>query len=160
MKNLFVLAFLLVVSAVFGQKALPAVDVKKLDGSSFNIAELGKTGKITIVSFWATWCSPCKKELDAIAEVYEDWQKEYGVELVAVSVDDARSAPKVKPMVEQKGWKYQILLDANQNFQRSLGIQSVPHSFLIDKTGQIVWEHSGYTPGDEVELEEKIKALK
>ena len=160
MKHFFVLAFLLPVFTVFSQKALPSVNVKNLDGSTFNISELGKSGKPVIVSFWATWCSPCKKELDAIAEVYEDWQKKYGVELVAVSVDDARSAPKVKPMVEQKGWKYRILLDANQEFQRSMGIQSVPHSFLIDKTGQIVWEHSGYTPGDEAELEEKIIALK
>jgi cytochrome c biogenesis protein CcmG, thiol:disulfide interchange protein DsbE len=159
MKNSLMLAFFFAASALFAQKSIPSAQVKKLDGSSFDIAELAKAGHPIVISFWATWCSPCKKELDAISEVYAEWKEKYGVEVIAVSVDDARSAPKVKPMVEQKGWEYTILLDSNQDFQRAMNIESVPYSFLMDAKGQIVFEHSGYVSGDELELEEKLKEL-
>ncbi len=147
-------------AALLAQKTLPSVDVKTLDGKTVNIQEFGKKGKITIISFWATWCAPCKKELDAISEVYADWQKNYDVELVAVTIDDARAVAKVKPMVEQKGWKYTILSDVNQDLQRALNVPSVPQSFLLDAKGNIVYSHTGYVAGDEDELEDKIKALK
>ncbi len=54
-------------------KSLPSATVKTLDGKTMNVQELGKSGKITVISFWATWCSPCKKELDAIIDYYGDW---------------------------------------------------------------------------------------
>jgi cytochrome c biogenesis protein CcmG, thiol:disulfide interchange protein DsbE len=147
-------------ATLLAQKTLPSVDVKTLDGKTINIQEFGKKGKITIISFWATWCAPCKKELDAISEVYAEWQKNYDVELVAVTIDDARAVAKVKPMVEQKGWKYTILSDVNQDLQRALNVPSVPQSFLLDAKGNIVYSHTGYVAGDEDELEDKIKALK
>ena len=140
------------------QKTLPNVDVKTLDGKTINIQEFAENGKITILSFWATWCSPCKKELDAIAEIYPDWQEEYDAELVAVTIDTQRALAKVKPMVESKAWEYTILSDANQKLQQALNFQTIPQTFLLDKDGNIIYSHSGYVPGDEYELEDKIKA--
>jgi peroxiredoxin len=140
-------------------KTLPSVNIKTLEGQSINVQTLGQTGKITVISFWATWCSPCKKELDAIADYYEEWQKKYDMELVAISTDDARSAAKVPGVVESKGWKYRILLDSNRELSIAANIQSVPYTFLLDQNGNIVYEHIGYAPGDEEELEERIAAL-
>jgi len=142
------------------QKELPSVDIKTLDGEVINIQDFGKNGKITVISFWATWCSPCKRELDAIAEIYEDWQDEFDMELVAISTDDARQLAKVKPMVESKRWDYIVLSDVKQELQRAMNFQTVPMTFLIDANGQIVYTHSGYSPGDEYELEDKMKALR
>lgn len=160
-KTLLVFAGCLLALASFAQqKNLPSATVKTLEGQSLNVQELGKSGKITIISFWATWCSPCKKELDAIADYYEEWQKEYGVELVAVSVDDARTAAKIPAMVEEKGWLYRILVDTNREFQQAANVASVPYTILLDQSGNVVFEHTGYAPGDELELGEKIKALK
>jgi peroxiredoxin len=163
MKFTHFLTFILSISfaaSINAQKTLPSVDIKTLDGKSINIQEFGKKGKITVLSFWATWCAPCKKELDAISDVYEDWKKNYDVEIVAITIDDARALAKVKPMVEQKGWKFTILSDVNQDLQRALNVPSVPQSFLLDAKGNIVYSHSGYVAGDEDELEEKIKELK
>ncbi len=157
MKKLLFLAFFAAFSSLFAQKNLPSSQLTKLDGTSIDATELGKTGKWTVVSFWATWCSPSKKELDAISEIYEDWQNEFGVEVIAVSVDDARSAAKIPATLQEKGWPFQVLLDSKQEFQKAMGIATVPHSFLISPEGRVVWEHSGYQSGDELELEEELK---
>jgi len=139
--------------------SLPEVDVKTLEGESVKITDLVGNGKVTVISFWATWCSPCKKELDAIGEIYPDWQEEFDVELIAITIDDARSLAKVPAMVETKGWEYTVLSDVKQDLKRALNFQTVPQTFLIDQEGNIVYTHSGYNPGDEFELEEKIAAL-
>lgn len=138
---------------------VPSVDVKTLEGQTVNIQDYVGKGKITVMSFWATWCSPCKRELDAIADIYEDWQEEYDMELLAVTIDDARSMAKVPALVETKGWEYTILADSKRELQKALNFQTVPQTFLIDAEGNIVYTHSGYNPGDEIELEDKIAAL-
>ncbi len=135
---------------------LPAIDVKTLDGKAINIQDLVGKGKITVISFWATWCSPCKRELDAIAEIYPDWQEDYNVELLAVTIDDSRGVAKVPAMVASKGWEYKILSDSKQELQRALNFQTVPQTFLLNAAGEIIYTHSGYSPGDEYELEEEI----
>ena len=160
MKFPAIILFMSLAFSVFAQKQVPSVDVKTLDGKTINIQEFAQNGKITVLSFWATWCSPCKKELDAIAEVYEDWQDEYDMELVAITIDTRRALAKVSPMVETKGWEYVVLSDVNQNLQNALNFQTVPQTYLLDQAGNIVYAHSGYVPGDEYELEDKIKALK
>ena len=154
--------FVLLLSVSFSlqaQKSLPDVNVKTLEGKSINIKSFAENNKITVLSFWATWCSPCKRELDAIADIYPDWQDEYDMELVAVTIDDARALAKVKPMVASKGWEYTILSDANGDLQRALNFQTVPMTFLLDKDGNVVYTHSGYNVGDELELEDKIREL-
>jgi len=159
-KTLLVLVAVCFTVAAYAQKTLPSANVKTLEGQTINVQELGKTGKITVISFWATWCSPCKKELDAIMDYYDEWQEKYGVELVAISVDDARSAAKVPGMVKEKGWKYRILLDPAKELQTAANIQAVPHTYVLDQNGVIIFEHNGYTPGDELELEDLFKELK
>jgi len=145
--------------AVFAQNdQLPTAQVFTIEGQSGDISSFVKTDKITILNFWATWCSPCKKELDNIAELYGDWQKEYNVELIACTIDDARSLTKVGPMVQAKGWEYVILSDRNEDLRRALNFQNVPYTFVI-KDKKIVYTHSGYVEGAEYELEEVLKKL-
>ena len=138
---------------------IPSVDIKTLEGKTVNIQDYIGQGKITVISFWATWCSPCKKELDAISDIYGEWQSEYNMELLAITVDDSRSLTKVPAMIETKGWEFTVLSDSKSDLRKALNFQAVPQTFLLDENGDIVYSHSGYTPGDEFELEEKIKAL-
>ena len=156
--SLFVIAFF-TVSSFSQNRTLPSVKVKNLKGSLVNIQTIENDGNPIIISFWATWCKPCKKELNTIAEVYEDWQDNTGVKLVAISIDDSRSASKVKPYVNSSGWEYEIYLDSNRDLSRSLGVSTVPHTFLLDGKGNIVWEHRGYIEGDEEELLEQIEHI-
>lgn len=155
------LAIFICLSAVtFAQTQLPSAEIKTLDGATINLQDFAQNGKPTIISLWATWCAPCKKELDAIAEVYEDWQADYNVEVVAISIDTRRQLAKVKPMVETKGWPFQILSDANNTLTNVLNYQTIPQTYLVDENGEIVYSHNGYLPGDEYELEDQLKALK
>ena len=153
MKKILISLLLLVSTVSFAQiKNLPNVDVKKIDGSSFNFKNIDNNGNPIVISFWATWCKPCTKELNNIAEVYEDWQDETNVKLVAVSIDDRRSQSKVAPYVNSSGWEYEIYIDPNSDLKRAMGVSTVPHTFLLDKNKQIIWQHRGYVEGDEYEL--------
>jgi cytochrome c biogenesis protein CcmG/thiol:disulfide interchange protein DsbE len=138
---------------------IPTATLKKLDGSKVSSTTFTNNGKPIIVSFWATWCKPCKKELDAIAENYSDWQKETGVKLIAVSIDDARSSGKVVTDVKTKGWEYEVYIDENQDFKRAMNVNNVPHTFIIDGSGKIVWSHNSYSEGDEAKLYENVKKV-
>lgn len=155
----FLFVFMISITGIYGQDQLPQATIKSIDGKNVEFKDIIESEKITIISFWATWCAPCKKELDAIADLYEDWQAQYDVELVAISVDDARAAAKVKPMVAEKSWPYRVFVDSNQSLMRSLHFQTVPYTIVVDKDQKIVYNHSGYLPGDELELEEKVAAL-
>ena len=160
-KTLFsFLAFLFLTSISFAQsRALPNIEVKTLDGSNFNITQLENDGKPIVISFWATWCKPCKKELNNIAEVYEEWQEETGVKLVAISVDESRTMSKVKPYVNGSDWDYEVYLDPNSDLKRAMGVVEVPHTFLLNGENKIIWQHAGYSDGDEDQLFEKIKTI-
>lgn len=141
-----------------GQK-IPSVVLKKLDGTKVNSSTFTNGGKPIIIDFWATWCKPCKKELDAIAEVYEEWQEETGVKLIAISIDDARSSAKVVTDVKAKGWAYEVYIDENQDFKRAMNVNNVPHTFLVNGKGEIVWSHNSYAEGDEAKLYEALKKI-
>lgn len=139
-------------------KKIPAVELKDMDGKSVNTGKLGFEGPV-IISFWATWCSPCKRELNTIQDLYEDWQQKTGVHLVAVSVDDEKTKNSVPVYVNGKSWDYLVLMDPNGDFKRAMGVNNVPHTFLVDKDGNIVYSHNNYAPGDELKLYEELKKL-
>ncbi|MBL7884045.1 MAG: TlpA family protein disulfide reductase [Bacteroidia bacterium] len=165
MKKKISLLFLLTIAIVelgFSQssgRAIPAVDLKSLDGKTFNSSKIINDGKPIIISFWATWCKPCKKELDAIAEEYDTWQKETGVKLIAISIDDARSSSKVNTDVKSKGWEYEVYLDENQDFKRAMNVNNVPHTFVLNGKGEIVWQHNAYAEGDEEHLYKVVQKV-
>jgi thiol-disulfide isomerase/thioredoxin len=138
---------------------LPSVTIQDLSGNAVKVDTLSNAGKPMIIDFFATWCKPCNRELSAIHEVYEEWQEETGVKLIAVSIDQAQNIHKVKPLVDQLGWSYDILLDPNSELKRALGVQLIPYTLVLDGAGQIVFRHQGYTDGAEEELIEEVRKL-
>ncbi len=154
MKNILTLLLCLFGLSLFAQTEVPDMTLKNLDGQDIRLQDISKN-QIIVISLWATWCVPCKNELDAINDVYDKWQKETNVKLYAISVDDARTVRRVRPMINGKGWDYEILLDTNNDLQRALGASTVPLTLVV-KNNKILYRHSGYTPGVENELYEKI----
>lgn len=143
------------------QLKIPSATLKTLDGKSTNIQTICSANKLVVISLWATWCAPCKKELDAINDEYETIKEDVDFILLAVSIDDARTVKLVKPLVNGKGWEFDVLLDTNNDFKRKLGVITVPATVVV-KNGEIIKKTAGYKPGDEEELFEflKIQSLK
>jgi thiol-disulfide isomerase/thioredoxin len=140
-------------------RALPAVDVKNLTGQNISTSTFSNDGKPIVIDFWATWCKPCIEELNAINEVYADWQKETGVKVITISLDDARTMSRVAPFINGRSWKYENYIDPNGDFKRAMNVNMPPHTFLLNGKGEIVWQHVGFAEGNEDELFEQIKKV-
>jgi thiol-disulfide isomerase/thioredoxin len=157
MQRFFVFVAFSLVTGVFGQsgafKKIPLAEVKNLQGKTVSSVEMVQNGDAPVIlSFWATWCKPCVTELNAIKEVYEQWQEETGVKLVAVSIDDPRNAARVKPFVHGQMWEYEIYIDENSDLRRAMNVNNIPHTFLLSGSGEVLWQHTSYIPGDEDKL--------
>jgi len=150
MKKIIFLWSLLLAFSLQAQQ-IPSATVVDMSGNKINFQDLVQSDHPVIVSFWATWCAPCINELDAISELYPDWQDETGVKLIAISLDDERTARRIKPLINGKGWEYEIYRDINNDLRKIYNIANPPYTLLI-KNGKIVATHSGYTPGSEEEL--------
>ena len=157
MRTLLLTITLLVSSLTFAQ--IPSVKVENAKGESFDTKSLMEAGKPMIVSFWSTSCKPCIRELDAIYDALPDWKDEADFNVVAVSTDDSRLLAKARSFAEGRGWgeDYVLLFDKNQDFMRAMNVSQVPHVFVLDAKGKIVYSHTSYLPGNEVELIDAIK---
>lgn len=156
-----ILTFVVCMMAAFGvaHAQLPSVTLKTIDGAIVQTETLNNDGKPFIIDFFATWCKPCNRELNAIAEVYEEWREETGVKIFAVSIDQAQNVGKVKPLVDENEWEYEVLLDPNSDFLKAMGGQMIPYVVVVDGNGNISSKHSGYTDGAENELIEEVRKL-
>lgn len=160
MKRLIIL-IIFTLSFLQMKAQLPSLSLKDIEGSTVITNQLGNDGKPVIISFFATWCKPCLRELNAISEVYEDWQEETGVKLIAVSIDEGANSFKVKPLVIAQGWTFPVWLDTNKEFMRAMQVNMVPSVFVLDGKKNIIYRHTGYVDGSENELYEQVKkALK
>ena len=161
MKRILILAALCLMPAMaWAQKALPSIEVKDIDGNTVNVQSIMDDGVPVLLSFSYTTCKPCLQELGAVNDAYVDWIEEAEFKVVAVSTDDSRSSAKVKPMVNGRGWTdFTILLDENSDLKRAMNVQTQPTVFVLDREGNVVYTHTGYTPGSEEELFDQILKL-
>ena len=156
----FVLAIIMIAFTATAFAQLPSVQLKDINGKTVDTATLSNDGNPFVISFFATWCKPCLRELQAINDYYADWQDETGMKLIAISIDDGQNANRVKPLVDGKGFEYEVLLDTNSELKRALGIKDIPYVLILDGDGNIVETRNGYTEGSEAHIIEKIRELK
>jgi cytochrome c biogenesis protein CcmG, thiol:disulfide interchange protein DsbE len=168
MKKIVLFLSLIIISAgLFSQETvvskarpLPNVDIKDVKGNPFSTLKIENDGNPIVISFWATWCKPCIKELTTIADIYGDWQEETGVKLYAVSIDDTRSSSQVAPLVNGKNWDYVVLLDQNGDFKRAMNVGPIPHTFVLNGKREIIWQHTTFSEGSERDLINIIRKVK
>lgn len=159
MKN-FLLSLAIFISAIASAQ-VPSVSVENAKGEPFNTKTLLEEGTPMIISFWSTSCKPCIRELDAVYDALPDWKEEAEFRVVAVSTDDNRLLAKARSFAEGRGWgeDFVLLFDKNQDFMRAMNVSVVPHVFVVDGKGKIIYSHTSYVPGNEIELFEAIKKV-
>ena len=154
MNKLLCLAVALVASLTVSAQQLPDVKVENESGKMISTRSL--VGKPMIISYWSLACKPCIQELNAMNDALEEWREEADFEVVAISVDDVRLKARAKAKATSMGWDFVCLFDANQAMKRAMNVSLTPQSFVVDAEGNIVFSHSGYTPGSEQLLFEKL----
>jgi len=148
------------VSYAQGAKKLskaPNFSAPNLDGEKVELKTLLDHGPV-LISFWATHCKPCIKELNQLKKFYPDYKKK-GFELLAVDVDGPRSVSRVKSKVKGLKWEFPVLFDTNRDIYRKYHVLGIPHTVLIDREGNIRYTHTTYRSGDEKIIKKKIEKL-
>lgn len=144
---------------VMAYAQVPSVTVETSKGEPFDTKTIVNDGKPAVISFWSTSCKPCIRELDAIYDAMPDWKEQADFKVVAVSTDDSRLLAKAKSLAEGHGWgeDFVLIFDKNQDFMRAMNVSVTPHVFVIDAKGKVVYSHTSYVPGNELELFEAVK---
>lgn len=156
--GLAILILFLLKNQTIAQNDYNNITLKNKKGQNIIFDSLINSNKPIIVSFWATWCSPCINELNNINDELETWEKESGLKLYAVTIDDSRSQASALGVAKGNGWDFDILFDANQDLKRALNVANIPHIFVFYK-GKIAFQHTGYTPSSEKKLYAQVKKL-
>ena len=141
---------------VTGRKA-PNFKLENIDGKFIELSKEIGSGPI-VISFWATWCKPCLEELTQYKTIFNDYAPR-GVKIFAVSTDNEKTAAKVRPLVKSKGFPFTVLLDPNSDVARKYYVPSIPYVVILDKLGNIAYNHLGYMKGDELKVREKLDEL-
>jgi len=139
------------------QSILPDFTLETMDGRKITLSEVTAESGV-ILSFWATWCKPCVRELGKLEEM-EEFLAQHNVIVIAVNEDGPRTRPRVKPFVTREGWSFDILMDPGHRVKNQSGIAELPETFIIGANNEVFYRHSGYKPGDEAIYERKVREL-
>jgi len=157
-KNTIRIIYLLMfLSLGYSQEKIPNLRLKMLNGKYAKVNDFLKDGPM-IIDFWATWCEPCKKQMKYL-NIFNNHFKETGFKVLAVNTDTPKSMSKVKSYVRTKKFEFDVAVDPNSQVKKKMKVLQMPTTILVDKTGEIVFRHQGYLPGDEHDILQAIYGL-
>ena len=153
--------FAMIFTAMYADKQrdimLPDLSVKLLDGKQVRLSALLEEGPL-LVSFWATWCAPCKKEMIFLEEFHQKYN-ENSFRVLAISTDSPKSMSKVKSYIRAKKHTFLVGIDPNQEIAKKMNALLMPTTLILNKDRKVSWYHQGFIPGDEKEIEAQIRAV-
>ena len=138
-------------------KDISSIKLKDVNGKSYSLKG-NLDNDANIVLFWATWCLPCQKEFPEIDKIRAKFPDK-NIKIFAVSKDSPRSMAKVKSFIRKHDYDFVWLMDSDGSVSSNFMVDAIPHSLLADKNGTVVYSHTGYRKGDELELEKELLKL-
>ena len=154
-KKLFFIPFLFI-SFLISQNVSPNLKLTKLNGRTVTLSEYLKKGPV-LINFWATWCSPCKKEM-VFLDKFERKYKDEGLSILSISVDSQKSFSHVRSYIRANDYIYDVFLDPNRQVFKKLNGNLMPTNVLLDTDGKVLWRHYGYIPGDEENMDLQLRS--
>ena len=157
--TIVILLVLFVASMAYGQqfkaKVAPDFTLKDINGKNVTLSDAYGEGPIYI-SFWATWCKPCKEELKIMGPIYDKY-KDKGFRMFAINTEGPKAMGKIKSFAKASGWNFDILIDPDGGvFRQKYKGFAMPFTVMTDKTGKVIFSVVGFKPGDETHIEEMI----
>ena len=154
-KKVFFIPFLFI-SFLISQNVSPNLKLTKLNGRTVTLSEYLKKGPV-LINFWATWCSPCKKEM-VYLDKFERKYKDEGLSILSISVDSQKSLSHVRSYIRANDYIYDVFLDPNRQVFKKLNGNLMPTNVLLDTDGKVLWRHYGYIPGDEENMDLQLRS--
>lgn len=156
-KTLFILLFVFAFVTISKAQMYYEFTLPDIDGNDVSLNKVVEKSNVVMLSFWATWCTPCKEEMKKMADLYEKY-KDQGFEYVALNNDNQKSVSKVKSFITAQGYTFTVLMDNDKKvFEGYSGKDEMPYSVLINKKKEIISVHTGFKTGDELMIENEIK---
>lgn len=130
---------------------LPKTQIKEIrSGRAIEFDDIFEKGKVTLVSFWATWCMPGKREVKMISRNMADWKKKVSFNYIAIAIDQQHNTDLARTYVQAQGWKFPVYIDANSDLKEPLNFLALPFIMIIDKKGRVAYTHTGYLDGEQL----------
>ncbi|WP_106830983.1 TlpA family protein disulfide reductase [Parabacteroides pacaensis] len=138
-----------------GQK-MPAFSIISDNGKTFNSEEL--KGKVVLITFFATWCPPCQKELPEIEKyIWQKYKNNKDFRLLVIGRE--HNEDELTKYNEKKGFTFPLYPDKNRKIFGAFAQNLIPRNYLINKEGEVVYASKGYTPEDFAGLQKKLAEL-
>lgn len=146
------------VPAVLVGRQAPEVSLVNLDGGGGAVTLSALKGSVVVVYFWASHCEPCKAEFPRLEALYERL-KPGGLVILAVNQDEPADADSVSRFLRSYGATFPAGWDRGHLAAEAYRPGDFPTSYLVDRHGTVRFQHFGYRPGDERELEREVTRL-
>ncbi len=156
-KIFFALLLLLILPIQSFPQSFNDFTLPDLENNDITLSKLLEKGPV-MISFWATWCTPCKEEMKKLQPLYEKY-KEQGFTYLAINQDNQKSVAKVKSFINANSYTFPVVLDLDKNIFEAYSGIGMPYSLIIDQNKKIISKHLGYVTGDDQKIEEEIKEV-
>ena len=150
----FAAALLLFAMATGAWAATPAFTLPARDGGKLSLEDL--KGQVVMINFWATWCGPCRQEMPLLEQIQVKYEP-LGFTLVGINVEPDSAA--AQEWLAKVPVSFPILFDRNNQVAESFGVEGMPSSVFIDRSGNVRYVHRGYRPGDEAKYADMVRSL-
>ena len=153
-KIMFFLIMVTLVSVIFSSQA-PAFTIETIQGDRVRSEDLLTKGPI-FLDFWSTSCRPCLQKMPHVSEFADKYPE---MSFFAISTDSPRQRDGVIRHVRSNRFHFTTGIDASRDLQRIFNVTTIPRTIIINQSGEIVYDETGYNSGDEVELENVILSV-